>query len=82
MVADYPLPIRAYPHRNVPIRLYRKENLMSDEKPKRRTLAEIVRELVHSGNHVDLKADADALAAETTETTSDEGDGEKNVEES
>jgi hypothetical protein len=28
---------------------------------KRRTLAEIVRELVHSGNHVDLKEDADAL---------------------
>ena len=28
-----------------------------------RTLAEIVRDLVHSGNHVDLKADADALVA-------------------
>jgi hypothetical protein len=80
MVADYPLPIRAYPHRNVPIRLYRKENLMSDEKPKRRSLAEIVRELVHSGNHVDLKADADALAAETTEKapeTEDADDAEK-----
>jgi hypothetical protein len=38
---------------------------MADEKPKRRSLAEIVRELVHSGNHVDLKDDADALV--TTE---------------
>jgi hypothetical protein len=26
-----------------------------------RSLAEIVRELVHAGNHIDLKADADAL---------------------
>jgi hypothetical protein len=26
-----------------------------------RSLAEIVRELVHAGNHVDLKDDADAL---------------------
>lgn len=26
-----------------------------------RTLAEIVRKLVHDGNHVDLKDDADAL---------------------
>jgi len=53
---------------------------MSDEKPKRRSLAEIVRELVHSGNHVDLKADADALAAETTEKapeTEDADDAEK-----
>jgi hypothetical protein len=33
---------------------------MSDEK-KRRSLAEIVRDLVHAGNHVDLKDDADAL---------------------
>jgi hypothetical protein len=35
---------------------------MADEKP-RRTLVEIVRELVHAGNHVDLKDDADALVA-------------------
>lgn len=28
-----------------------------------RTLTEIVRDLVHNGNHVDLKADADALVA-------------------
>jgi hypothetical protein len=43
------------------------------DKP-RRTIAEIVRELVHAGNHVDLKDDADALVtsekpAETEEDT-------------
>jgi hypothetical protein len=43
-----------------------------------RTLAEIVRDLVHSGNHVDLKADADALVAtEKVPETEDADDAEK-----
>jgi hypothetical protein len=50
-----------------------------DEKaePKRRTLAEVVHALVHSGNHVDLMDDADALV--TPEKDAD-ADAEKDTE--
>jgi hypothetical protein len=46
-------------------------------KPKRRTLAEVVHALVHSGNHVDLMDDADALV--TPEKDAD-ADTEKDTE--
>jgi hypothetical protein len=36
-----------------------------------KTLAEIVRALVHAGNHVDLKDDADALVNADKEETPD-----------
>jgi hypothetical protein len=39
--------------------------------PKRRTLNEIVHALVHSGNHVDLMDDADALVAPVEDTDKD-----------
>jgi|HubBroStandDraft_6_1064221.scaffolds.fasta_scaffold1910093_2 hypothetical protein len=46
-------------------------------KPKRRTIAEVVHALVHSGNHVDLMDDADALV--TPEKDAD-ADAEKDTE--
>jgi hypothetical protein len=72
MVADHSLPFRASPRGNVRFRFDCEASVMA------RTVAEIVQELVHRGNHRDLVEDANA-AVEADKSDKEETE---NVEES
>jgi hypothetical protein len=64
MVADYPLPIRAHPHRNVRVRHDRKEDLMS--------VKSVLHKIVDEMNRPHLHEEIDAPETETAEKAPEE----------